>query len=83
MPSQKKETDSTFPLETPCFQIDELVLSNDFLDDRGLNKIKKQVAGKCLGMNGLKKNCCAFSRLLYKCRIYNNEGGNSISRSLD
>ncbi|MCT8156020.1 ShlB/FhaC/HecB family hemolysin secretion/activation protein, partial [Klebsiella aerogenes] len=28
----KKETDSTFPLETPCFQIDELVLSNDFLD---------------------------------------------------
>ncbi|HBT3292478.1 ShlB/FhaC/HecB family hemolysin secretion/activation protein [Klebsiella aerogenes] len=56
----KKETDSTFPLETPCFQIDELVLNNDFLDDRGLNKIKKQVAGKCLGMNGLKKAAVLF-----------------------
>ncbi len=56
----KKETDSTFPLENPCFQIDELVLSNDFLDDRGLNKIKKLVAGKCLGMNGLKKAAVLF-----------------------
>lgn len=36
------------------------MLSNDFLDDRGLNKIKKQVAGKCLGMNGLKKAAVLF-----------------------
>ncbi|HHS9879495.1 ShlB/FhaC/HecB family hemolysin secretion/activation protein [Klebsiella aerogenes] len=56
----KKEIDSTFPQETPCFQIDEVVLGKDFLDDRGLNKIKKQVAGKCLGMNGLKKAAVLF-----------------------
>lgn len=56
----KKSIDSTFPQETPCFQIDELELSNDFLDDRGLKKIKKQVAGKCLGMNGLKKAAVLF-----------------------
>ncbi|HEP1063998.1 TPA: ShlB/FhaC/HecB family hemolysin secretion/activation protein [Klebsiella aerogenes] len=56
----KKEIDSTFPQETPCFQIDELELNNDFLDDRGLRKIKKQVAGKCLGMNGLKKAAVLF-----------------------
>ncbi len=56
----KKTIDSTFPQETPCFQIDEVVLGKDFLDDRGLNKIKKQVAGKCLGMNGLKKAAVLF-----------------------
>lgn len=56
----KKSIDSTFPQETPCFQIDELELNNDFLDDRGLKKIKKQVAGKCLGMNGLKKAAVLF-----------------------
>lgn len=56
----KKEIDSTFPLETPCFKIDEVVLDNDFLGDRGLNKLKKQISGKCLGMNGLKKAAVLF-----------------------
>ncbi|WP_325081704.1 ShlB/FhaC/HecB family hemolysin secretion/activation protein [Klebsiella aerogenes] len=56
----KKEIDGTFPQETPCFQINEIVLNNDFLDDRGLSKIKNQVAGKCLGMNGLKKAAVLF-----------------------
>ena len=51
----KKHTDSTFPQETPCFQINELILSDDFLDNNELKKIKNQVVGQCLGMNGLKK----------------------------
>ncbi|MDQ8581218.1 ShlB/FhaC/HecB family hemolysin secretion/activation protein [Klebsiella sp. CN_Kp091] len=56
----KKHTDSTFPQETPCFQINELILSNDFLDNNGLKEIKNKVIGKCLGMNGLKKAAVLF-----------------------
>ncbi|EPV8392107.1 TPA: ShlB/FhaC/HecB family hemolysin secretion/activation protein [Klebsiella aerogenes] len=56
----KKRTDSTFPQETPCFQINELILNNDFLDNNGLKEIKNKVIGKCLGMNGLKKAAVLF-----------------------
>lgn len=56
----KKHTDSTFPQETPCFQINELILSDDFLDNNELKKIKNQVVGQCLGMNGLKKAAVLF-----------------------
>lgn len=56
----KKHTDSTFPQETPCFQINELILNNDFLDNNGLKEIKNKVIGKCLGMNGLKKAAVLF-----------------------
>ncbi|ELY3083744.1 ShlB/FhaC/HecB family hemolysin secretion/activation protein [Klebsiella aerogenes] len=56
----KKHTDSTFPQETPCFQINELILNNDFLDNNGLKGIKNKVIGKCLGMNGLKKAAVLF-----------------------
>ncbi|HGY1464619.1 TPA: ShlB/FhaC/HecB family hemolysin secretion/activation protein [Klebsiella aerogenes] len=56
----KKRTDSTFPKETPCFQINELILNNDFLDNNGLKEIKNKVIGKCLGMNGLKKAAVLF-----------------------
>ena len=48
--------DSDFPPEMPCYNIDELVLENDFLDDLWIHKIKKKrVAGMCLGVNGLQK----------------------------
>lgn len=56
----KKYTDSTFPQETPCFQINELILSDDFLDNSELKKIENQVVGQCLGMNGLKKAAVLF-----------------------
>ncbi|EOV8483491.1 TPA: ShlB/FhaC/HecB family hemolysin secretion/activation protein [Klebsiella aerogenes] len=56
----KKYTDSTFPQETPCFQINELILSDDFLDNNELKKIENQVVGQCLGMNGLKKAAVLF-----------------------
>ncbi len=56
----KKHTDSKFPQETPCFQINELILNNDFLDNNGLKEIKNKVIGKCLGMNGLKKAAVLF-----------------------
>ncbi|MDM8055785.1 ShlB/FhaC/HecB family hemolysin secretion/activation protein [Klebsiella aerogenes] len=56
----KKHTDSIFPQETPCFQINELILSDDFLDNNELKKIKNQVVGQCLGMNGLKKAAVLF-----------------------
>ncbi|HDU4713775.1 TPA: ShlB/FhaC/HecB family hemolysin secretion/activation protein [Klebsiella aerogenes] len=56
----KKHTDSTFPQETPCFQINQLILSDDFLDNNELKKIKNQVVGQCLGMNGLKKAAVLF-----------------------
>lgn len=47
--------DSQFPQETPCYRIDELVIEHDFLNDRGLRKIKQTVAGRCLGVKGLGK----------------------------
>jgi len=53
--TNKQEVTSTFPQETPCYQIDELVLVNDFIDNRGISKIKNQVSGKCLGIQGLEK----------------------------
>ncbi|EML2225760.1 TPA: ShlB/FhaC/HecB family hemolysin secretion/activation protein [Klebsiella aerogenes] len=56
----KKHTDSTFPQETPCFQINELILNNDFLDNNGLKEIENKVIGKCLGRNGLKKAAVLF-----------------------
>ncbi len=56
----KKHADSTFPQETPCFQINELILSDDFLDNNEIKKIKNQVVGQCLGMNGLKKAAVLF-----------------------
>lgn len=56
----KKHTDSIFPQETPCFQINELILSDDFLDNNELKKIKNHVVGQCLGMNGLKKAAVLF-----------------------
>lgn len=52
---QNTLVDSDFPQETPCYNIDELILENDFLDDRWIKKIKKRIAGKCLGVNGLQK----------------------------
>lgn len=53
--TNKQEVTSTFLQETPCYQIDELVLVNDFLDNRGIGKIKNEVSGKCLGIQGLEK----------------------------
>lgn len=52
---EKTAVDSDFPPEMPCYNIDELVLENDFLDDLWIHKIKKRVAGMCLGVNGLQK----------------------------
>lgn len=51
----KPRIDNTFPTETPCYNIDELVLENDFLDNRHTRKIKQLIAGKCLGANGISK----------------------------
>ncbi|MGE5987939.1 ShlB/FhaC/HecB family hemolysin secretion/activation protein [Klebsiella michiganensis] len=51
----KKEIAEDFPSETPCYDIDELIIENDFINDRWIQKIKKRIAGKCLGVNGLHK----------------------------
>ncbi|WP_339024866.1 ShlB/FhaC/HecB family hemolysin secretion/activation protein [Leclercia pneumoniae] len=53
-PQQSFEV-SDFPYEAQCFQIDELILENDFLKKRGLNQIKEKIAGKCLGIKGIEK----------------------------
>ncbi|EOI1390852.1 ShlB/FhaC/HecB family hemolysin secretion/activation protein [Klebsiella oxytoca] len=52
---QEIAVDSDFPQETPCYDIDELILENDFLNDRWIQKIKKRITGKCLGVKGLQK----------------------------
>ena len=39
---QEIAVDSDFPQETPCYDIDELILENDFLNDRWIQKIKKK-----------------------------------------
>jgi len=52
---EKTIIDGDFLQETPCYQIDQLILGNDFLDDRGLRKIKNNIVKKCLGVNGIKK----------------------------
>ncbi|HCK0917702.1 TPA: ShlB/FhaC/HecB family hemolysin secretion/activation protein, partial [Klebsiella michiganensis] len=57
---EKAAVDSDFPQETPCYDIDEFILENDFLNDRGIKKIKKRIAGKCLGVNGLQKAAVAL-----------------------
>ncbi|MGL5601097.1 MAG: ShlB/FhaC/HecB family hemolysin secretion/activation protein [Silvania sp.] len=51
----KPDVDSEFAQESPCWNIDELVLERDFLHDRGIRKIKQNVAGKCLGEKGIGK----------------------------
>lgn len=53
--TEKTIIDGDFLQETPCYQIDQLILGNDFLDDRGLRKIKNNIVKKCLGVNGIKK----------------------------
>ncbi|MBZ7675353.1 ShlB/FhaC/HecB family hemolysin secretion/activation protein [Klebsiella grimontii] len=59
-PVEKAAVDSDFPQETPCYDIDELILENDFLNDRQIKNIKKRIAGKCLGVNGLQKAAVAL-----------------------
>lgn len=53
--TDKPSLNSTFPQETPCYQIDDLVIVNDFLNDRGIKNVKNELAGKCLGIKGLEK----------------------------
>ena len=53
----KNETnaDNEFPQENPCYQINELILLNDFLNNTSTHQIKEIIAGKCLGIKGIEK----------------------------
>lgn len=44
-----------FPVEEECFDFEELILNDDFLNDRNIKKIKADVAGRCLGSQGISK----------------------------
>ncbi|MCU6669134.1 ShlB/FhaC/HecB family hemolysin secretion/activation protein [Enterobacteriaceae bacterium H4N4] len=59
-------TDNEFPQETPCYLIDELVIENDFLNNRGIRNIQHQVAGRCLGVKGLEKTAVLLQDYLIK-----------------
>lgn len=43
------------PIEANCKNINELIIENDFINDSGINEIKRSIAGRCLGAQGIKK----------------------------
>lgn len=51
----KTALDIQFPQETVCYRINELVIRDDFLNNRAIKNIKQQVSGKCLGARGIEK----------------------------
>ena len=62
---EKTAVDSDFPPEMPCYNIDELVLENDFLDDLWIHKIKKKSRRYVFGGQWVTKSSCGFARSLY------------------
>lgn len=59
---QEIAEDSDFPQETPCYDIDELILENDFLNDRWIQKIKKESPVSVWGSKDYKKQL-SFCRI--------------------
>lgn len=51
----KAVTAITLPKEENCIAINKVVFENDFLDNTGIKKIKQQVSGRCLGVQGINK----------------------------
>ena len=52
----KKQVDFLdFPVEKNCLTINTLIVENDFLNNSTIRKIKKSVAGKCLGARGIEQ----------------------------
>lgn len=52
----KKQVDFLdFPVEKNCLTINTLTVENDFLNNSTIRKIKKSVAGKCLGARGIEQ----------------------------
>lgn len=48
------------PQEKECFVIKEVDLQNDFLKSAAIKKIKKEMAGRCLGAQGIEKLAVAL-----------------------
>ncbi|MFD1803076.1 ShlB/FhaC/HecB family hemolysin secretion/activation protein [Mixta tenebrionis] len=51
----KHNDTSDFPVEENCFTINELVLEGDFLQRSSLNRLKENIAHRCIGMRGVEK----------------------------
>lgn len=50
-----KSSEINIPDESPCFRIKRVMLNHNFLNDSAIKKIRKNIAGRCLGRQGISR----------------------------
>lgn len=48
-----KSSEINIPDESPCFRIKRVILKYNFLKDRVIKKIRKNISGRCMGRRGI------------------------------
>lgn len=62
----KSVAEIELPQEQVCYAINELVIDNDFLNNKAVKNIKQQVAGQCLGAKGIEKVAAVLQDIFIK-----------------